>query len=224
MNNELPTLAPYMPTVLNLLLHRMQQAINKDVKTPKYCKFFLHSICIYSLMYGSQSLYDSLESLTNGLVSMIVLNVWSFNRIQCASDSDPIAIKHMIIGATRLLLESPIVGKIDVWKSLFKSIIALVFAKNTIENSEVANEKILLDDEEDNKGFDNAYSKLAFANISTKDPSSNIVSAENYFANALSSFCNAHPGQYLMAIQSELDANEAAAFQGLLQKNNIGLI
>ena len=50
---QLAALAPYMGTVWNLLLHRMQELM-KDTKTPRYCRSFVHTLCLYAAIHGGQ--------------------------------------------------------------------------------------------------------------------------------------------------------------------------
>jgi len=49
----LAALSPYMGTVWNLLLHRMQEMM-KDTKTPRYCRSFVHTLCLYAAIHGGQ--------------------------------------------------------------------------------------------------------------------------------------------------------------------------
>lgn len=200
----------------------MQESM-KETKTPRYCKLFLHVICVFSAVHGAKLLYDTLEAMTQGLTGMIIMNVWSHNRAACAS-SDVLELKQFVVGASKLLTESPVTQKPEVWGSLFKSILALVDAgaQKTAEYSGSFGDEDGADDEA--REFDNAYSKLAFASVVTEDPLASITSTPAaYFANILSTFTRSAPGQYTAIIQSALDQREAAALQALLQANNAPL-
>ena len=103
-NNQLSTLSAYMTTLWSLLLHRMQEQM-KDNKTARYCRLFLHSFSLFAAIHGGVALSDALGALEKGLVNMVILQVWSLNRASCAT-ADPLEIKEMIIGGTRILCET----------------------------------------------------------------------------------------------------------------------
>lgn len=213
------TLTPFVPEIFKLLLHRMQESM-KDTKTPRYCRLFIHTVCLFASMHGAQLVHDTLEALTPGLVGMLVCNVWSANRANCAG-SDRLEIKQMIIGGCRLLTDSPINQKPEVWGSLFKSVLALVDAG--------ADKGAAGGDHEDDIGdegrdFDSAYSKLAYASVVAADPSESVTqSPAAYFATTVAQFTRSNPGKYTPTIQAVLDQREAAALQALLQQNGVGL-
>ncbi len=217
--NSTAAIQPFLPTIFQLLLHRMQESM-KDTKTPRYCKLFLHSICLFSSVHGAQLLHDSLEALTQGLVGMIISNVWSVNRANCAGN-DKLEVKQMIIGGCKLLTESSVTQKPEVWGSLFKSILSLVDA-GAEKTTQAAGEG---EDDEEGKDFDSTYSKLAYASVVTVDPNEAITCAPaSHFAVSLSKFTAAHPGQYVPIIQSVLDQREAAALQALLHQNGVNIV
>lgn len=217
--NSMATMAQYLPTIFNLLLHRMQEAA-RDSKTSRYCRLFLHSLCVFSVVYGSQALLDNLEKLTVGLTAMII-NVWAANRSTCASmDSDD--IKHMIVGGTRMLVEghAAVAQNPDVWGSLLWSLFALTAAGSDLASTSagvgVSTELdgTILESME----FDSSYSKLAYASVPTPDPCRDIsTDGTTYFATQLSSFLRAQP-QYANTIPQFLPTDEAAALQALLQQ------
>eukprot|EP01038_Epipyxis_sp_PR26KG_P004977 gene4977-6960_t len=216
-------ISPFVQTIFNLLLMRMQEAV-KDSKTVRYCKYFVNSICVFAAQNGGQIVRDTLETITPGLVSMIVLNIWSVNRSQLAS-SDSAEVKQMIVGATRLLIESNSLSN-EVWISLLQSILSLIEAEGNNSKGSIAHilDEVIDLDEDENRDFDNAYSKLAHAGITYADPTSNIPSGGAYFATSLSSFCAARPGQYISLIQANLAPNEKEILQTILQSNGVGIV
>lgn len=225
---------PYLATIFQLLLHRLQDAV-KDSKVSKYSKLFLHSICVFALSYGGQCLHDQLESQTPGLSGMIVMNIWPFNRDQCAGGSST-DVCQMLIGSTRFLLESTMLQNLPAWKALFQSTISLVDAaeggadsRASVEEQQQLNIAALLVDEDsaESREFDGTYSKLAYAHCTLPDPTiaflsnSGSVNPSEYCAKALSAFCLSRPGQILPSIQSALDEKGLACLQALLQKYNV---
>jgi hypothetical protein len=199
----------------------------KESKTNKYSRLFIHCLCEFCVIFPAQTLFDQLESITNGLISMVVLNVWSQNRVSCAA-MDVLDVKHMIIGGTRLLLETPIALKPDVFASLLKSVLFLVggFEDDKSGARSGRGEDLLLleESEEDGREFDSTYSRLAFAFVPTVDPAAAVPSASSFFVTSLAGFCSAHAGQYFAAIQNALDEREASLLQDLLMKSNLRLV
>lgn len=223
-NNPIETLSPFLPTIFNLLLMRLQES-SKESKVSKYSRYFLHSLCVFCISFPAQVLHDQLEAITNGLVTMITLNIWEPNRENCAA-ADKTEVRQMLIGGTHLLLQSAVVTKPNVWGSLLNT---LVFLANAAQSSGSANlvsdDFFLADDEEmGGKEFDSTYSRLAYAHIPTVDSTAAISSAPGYFLSMLSQFCAASPGQNVNMVQASIDPNFSNALQKLLADSNIRLI
>jgi hypothetical protein len=193
----------------------MQDSV-KVTKVQPYCRMFIHSMCIASCLFTSQVLYDALEAQTQGLVTMIIMNIWSPNTANCAA-STPTEKKDILIGGTKLLLESKVASNPEVWKSLLSSLIPLTSEKQDL--SFTFDE----DEQEEIKGFDTTYSKLSYATIYTSDVNGEIPSATQFFITSLSQFTRNHPGQY-SSLVSQLKPEQQTELQGLLQKYNVGLM
>lgn len=221
MSNPLEAMQPFLPTIFGLLLHRMQDSA-KESKTTRYSRSFLHSMCVFSAVYSAQSLWDTLEGVSKGLISMIVLKIWEPNRDGCAALA-PLEVKHMVVGGTKLLLECPVCQSPDVFAYLLKSIVTLLDTSKTGKGMSAAAEDFLLEGDE-SKEFDSAYSKLVYASVPSVDPiEQQAPSTHAFFAHKLSAFCAAHAGQYLSVIQNGLDSREAELLQGVLQQHNARL-
>ena len=223
--NPVATLSPYVPTILNLLLQRMQEAV-KEGKTARYCRLFVHSLCVFSTVYGPQLLCDTLETITPGLVGNLIMNIWSVNSDKLAA-ADDMEVVQSIVGATRLLTEAPVVyGRPEVWGSLLRSTWVML-DKSSGSGGDGKAEDLLLGggDEEGALGgeqfeFDSAYSKLAYATIPSVDPCAdiNITAAPGYFAKGFSAFVQTKGAQYMQLVPECLGVNNAAALQSLLQQ------
>ena len=223
-NNPIETLSPFLPTIFNLLLMRLQES-SKDSKVSKYSRYFLHSLCVFCISFPAQVLHDQLEAITNGLVTMITLNIWEPNRENCAA-ADKTEVRQMLIGGTHLLFQSAVATKQNVWASLLNT---LVFLSNAAQSNGSANlvsdDFFLADDEEvGGKEFDSAYSRLAYAHIPSVESTAAISSAPGYFLSMLSQFCASSPGQNVNAVQASIDPNFSNALQKLLADSNIRLI
>lgn len=216
---------------MNLLLHRLQES-NKDNKITRYSKLFLHSYFLLSSLHGSIIPYEILESITSGLFSMIILNIFIFNQTNCINNCDDNEIKEIVIGGTKCLIEGKILNnnnntnKMEVWLALFHSIRSFIdkSSSSSLLNKyqDVLNN---INDDEDVLGtssssleFDNTYSKLAYATITILDPCQDIKSTSHYFTSSLSSFLQQgnNANQLLPLIAQSLDPQSYELFQASL--------
>ena len=213
-----------MPTIFNLLLVRLQESA-KESKISKYSRHFLHSLGVFCTSFPPQVLFDQLEAITAGLATMIIVNVWEPNRENCSS-ADKTEIRQMLIGGTRLLLQSAVATKPNVWVSLLGTLIVLADVAQSNGQSSLVSDDFLLPDAEElgAKEFDSTYSRLAYAHIPSIDSTAAIPSAPAYFVTSLSQFCAAAPGQYLGVIQQSLSPEVATVLQKLLTDNNARLV
>jgi exportin-2 (importin alpha re-exporter) len=217
--NPHSTLAPFLPTIFNLLLTRMQESV-KESKKSRYCRLFLHSLCVFSAVYGPQALCDTLEGITSGLVGMLVMNIWSCN-IDTLSNADDVEVKQTIVGATRLLVEAPLLQqKPDIWGSLLRSLWPMM---GKTPSSKLSGDDFLLDDEEGGGGqeFDSAYSKLAYASIPAVDPCAEVelTAAPAFFATRLAAFLQGNGAAFGSLIPKYMEsAEQTEALLRMLQQ------
>lgn len=190
----------------------------KETKTPRYCRLFIHSMSLFAAVYGGDALYKALSALEDGLVKMVILQIWEINRNSCTT-ADPNEVKEMIIGGTKILCETIINQDPIVYGSLLKSIMILL--DDTIGTGHEDTEG--LDDETDNREFDTAYSKLAYATIIDANPTEEILSGPVYFAQRISAFSRTRPGFLGQLIPSVLDSKEVVLLQSLLSKNGLSI-
>lgn len=228
-------LSAFTPTIFNLLLIRLQEH-NKDTssKSHRYCKQFIHSMCLFSALFGGTVLFETLDKLTPGLPAMLVSQVWGQNRQLCAAVESVEEQQHVIYGATRLLCESPLSGNAEVWGSLLKSVVLVVDSLQVVSSlpsrGAETEEALWVDEEAAAKDFDTTYSKLSCAGV--PDYHSGAASlvpmtlpkdagwvplaspACRFFLSSLVSQSQQQPGQLRAVVQSALDGTE----QGLLQR------
>lgn len=210
-------IAPFSTTVFNLLLHKLTEA-TKVNKSHQYAKQFLHSICVFSGIYGGDKLFQLMDSITPGLVGMIVMNVWPQNRASLVTRNDD--KKHVLVGGTKLLLESRVVENVEVWMSLVKSLIAVFSTHKDLPKLEMPMDE----DSLDGKEFDSTYSKLSFSGITYVDAvCANEMSGQEYFSKSLAAFTHKKPGTYGALIQSSLDENEKNALHAILHQYNVSI-
>jgi hypothetical protein len=112
-------LAPYVPTIFNLLLTKMQESVKESKKT-RYTRLFLHSLCVFSAVYGPQAMCETLERITPGLTGMLIGNILPFN-VENLAGADDVEVKQTAVGLTRLLVEAPLLlQKPEVWGTLLR--------------------------------------------------------------------------------------------------------
>ncbi len=187
----------------------MQESV-KVQKVQPFVRSFVHSISVFSTVYGPNVLYDALESQTQGLVAMIILNVWSHNIQNCAAATKS-EKKDILVGGTKLLLESKLVANADAWKGLLIALLPLT--EDAVEHD------FLFDalEQEEIKAFDSTYSKLAHSSIYSLDVTSDVASGISYFANALNQFSQASGNEFIGRVQ-QLNPEQQRAVQVVLQK------
>ncbi len=217
--NPLATLQPYLPTIFNLLLQRMQASV-KESKTVRFARLFLHALCVFTVAYGASVLCETLEAITSGLTGMLIQNIWSVNADKMSSGDDQ-EVKQTIVGATKLLTESPhIAAKPEIWGSLLKSAVVLVGKVSSVGTNTGPSADDLLngDDEQETHEFDSAYSKLAYASTPSVDICSDVESskASAYFGQQLAAFSGTH-GQLFGLVGQVLTPPEAAVLQSVMQ-------
>jgi exportin-2 (importin alpha re-exporter) len=188
--NTLATLKPYMGTIFNLFLARMQEQM-KSSQTPRYCRSFIHTMCFFVIVHGGVSLYETLEGFSQGLTQMLVTQVIAANAAQCAG-MDKSSLARLVAGGSILLTETPVADNPLAWVSLLGSVLLWVSSHLALAGISAggaaaqAREALLVESEMEDeeaaaKDFDSTYSKLAYVQI--PEPA---IGVEN--ANAASTF------------------------------------
>jgi exportin-2 (importin alpha re-exporter) len=217
--NPIETLTSYLPIIFDLQLRRMKFQM-KDNRTPKYCRLFLHSMLLFVVAYSPTTLYMLFERIDPGLLPELINHVWIPNKDACTL-LDSIEIQEMLVGATKLLCDSPISQSPDLWISVLKATLPLLEAKGM---QKIDLDDDFLDDEADqSREFDTKFSKLLYAQ--TPDPlvPIEVVQSKQFFATSLGSLCRSRPGQYTPLIQKALLTEEAVAFSNFLQSCGVVL-
>lgn len=184
-------LAQYYPMILQLLLMRMQEQ-----KRVQYYKLFVHFICMASVCEaGPTQIYQHLEGVQAGMMTMIVQQIWLPNA-EYFAEAEAVVVAQLIIGGTKLLCETPIVEDSATWGALATCILHLV-GSNPSSRGNIS-EFSLFDEENEAREFDSAYSKLAYAQTEEKNEIEKVdfASARTLFANAVATLSGQLPGRY----------------------------
>jgi exportin-2 (importin alpha re-exporter) len=176
------TLVQYSSTVFDLTLRRLTKAVEYDRVVP-YCKYFIHSQCLFATIFGAPALYQILEGLRPGLTSSLISDIWLTNKRPLSSLS-AVDAKHVLIGASKLLVESPLLDTHPAsWLHLLQIVLSLMYEKH-----DFSLDFKLDDDLVENREFDGTYSKLTFAGVSVMDPVAEITDAAAFAAGQIQQF------------------------------------
>ena len=211
------SLSQYYPMILQLLLMRMQEH-----KTVQYCKLFNNFVCQSCLSEAGPSLlYENLEGVQAGMVSMIIQQIWC-QYAEALCDAEASVIAQLIAGGTRLLCETPVAENSEDWAALASCIVTLVGSNPSAKGNLF--EFSLHDEENEAREFDSTYSKLAFAHVDDKSEIEKIdfASARVGFAAAVGELSAQFPNRYGGVIGS-LDQSCQEAFQQILTEAGVQL-
>lgn len=215
-NTTSENLDPFIATIFNLLLTKMQTHM-KVSKTNKYCRSFIHSMCLYSSAYGGQKLYDVISGIDANLINTLITQVWTPNSSLCAG-ADLLEIKHMIVGGTYLLCNTPVNTHPELWGSLLLCIMTLIDVDG-VKVDGFDDLLLLIDEEAEEREFDSTYSRLAFAVVPDAELQNEIQSPNGLFCASLSTVCKSSPGSYLGVIQGVLTPRLTQILQQKMQES-----
>ena len=108
-------LAQYIPTIFNMLLRCLQDTmknarVGAAAKTGCVRRFF-HTMCVYSSVFGGKTLVDfGLENIERGLIGNLVGQVIEPQSNVFATQCSGIELRRMIVGGSRMLTESEVIG------------------------------------------------------------------------------------------------------------------
>jgi exportin-2 (importin alpha re-exporter) len=217
---------PYLSTVMDLLLKKLQEAAKSDTPTNsrnnnnnntvsckniKFVRGFLNVICCYCNAHGSQAACDLLDSIQAGLMGNICVSVWGRLSTIIGSglgpgEKDKIESCHIIKGLSKMLTETnSITTQPNAWIALLSATTSLVstlgIGNISVTPSASTSESIFVEESEV-KEFDSAYSKLIYASIPSEALTAEDNNAPMAFIVALTSMCSSKPGTYSAAIES----------------------
>jgi exportin-2 (importin alpha re-exporter) len=224
----LTTLRPYIPTIFNLFLMRMQEQM-KQSQTPKFCRSFIHTMFYFAIVHGGKTLFEVLEAIGAGLSGNLVTSVMACNTSMCAN-LDKQSVGRIVLGGAGLLTESGIADNPVAWIALLKFVLTLASSALNIASvrdggaAALAREALLLESEVEDeeaaaRDFDSTYSKLAYVQIPDPvvglDTNASIAAA---FVNKLSHlFATRSVNAYADAVKLQLDVESRHTLLALLK-------
>ena len=164
-----PAFEPYLPTVLQLLLTRLQQ--NTDRCT--YCHALLAFFGLLAGTYGPQSLVNKLDAQQPGMLPQLVVHVLAKHALN-QPFTDAVDAKAAAVGAAKLLALTPDAltpnGDTNAWSTLGAVLFALLKGLSgqtlggdaPLDRSDDVPDELLA-------GYDATFSKLHFGTQKNDD-------------------------------------------------------
>lgn len=220
-NVPLEVLQPTFKTLFQVMLQRQQYG-----KTPRFTRLATNFFAVFVGKFGSQLFFDELDSIQQGLGSMLITQIW-VPRLQ--SDM-PVRMeaKTQIVGLTRLLCDTPALlmdanGR-QVWSHMVAMVVSMLASAGTsfIDASATADDAPV----EVEISYDSAYSNLHFAKKPIDDPFLEISDPGLLFLQSLQKLSSSHPGCLQPMIQQGLqsDPKLSAGLESMLTKAGIRLM
>lgn len=221
-HNPYSALAGFVPTIFQLLFHRMMEN-----KTPQYIRLFIHSLSLFSSTYGGQVLFEACESIQAGMTTLIVTKILAPNIATITCGAKP-KLNCIVVGLSKLLCDSNVLQNVPTWSELCQAIVAILVKSSESSGIELKSTFVesFLEGEENAEAreFDNTFSKLAYAHV--PPPISSLEAAQPglYFITSLSALCAKSPGQFSGILGSCLDAEGGACLQSLLTQSGLSIV
>ena len=189
--NTMSTLQQQIPTIFQLILNRMMTN-----KSPKFYKLVVHFFCVFANNYGGATLVTVLDSIQPNLLVMVINQVFTPHVTYICSTIDMTTGLELLLGCHSLLFKEvdqiPILleNNNNCWLGLLRNMICVLTSTSKLVSGKPTNAylNLLGGTEEDSMlggggggDFDNAYSKLQYANVTT--PIQIIVNSNNIMSN-----------------------------------------
>lgn len=213
----------HVGTILGLCLGRLQTQMQK-LPAPRIGRLFIHVVLLLAAGHGAQRVYEALEQVQVGLVTALISHILPPNCANCAT-ADPLEVQQMVVGATKLLCDTPVSTNPEVWGRLLKSIAVLLGAESSEALQQDTGEEVLgMLDEGGEREFDSTYSRLAYAQVPEPPPSPEVADSTAYFTRSLAALFARQPGQYQPVLLAALTPAEQASLQAASAKSGVRLL
>ena len=215
-------LAGLFPKVVTLLLQRAKSSM-----TVQFQRQFVAFLSDFACTRGVEILVGVLESIQPGLSSNVISQIW----LRYSPDvSDPLERKVVVLGLAHLVAKAPVMlsgALADVWPHALCTLVDMledgVNGSKAKQKSRDEVSEEMLDRLQEQGGYSNVYSRLAFALNERVDEYPSIEPAV-FFVSSLADLCRSHPGQLQARVQQALNASQMQVLQTMLQKHNVSLV
>eukprot|EP00299_Pterocystis_sp_00344_P016813 c8434_g1_i1.p1 GENE.c8434_g1_i1~~c8434_g1_i1.p1 ORF type:complete len:807 (-),score=232.52 c8434_g1_i1:83-2503(-) len=209
---ELQRLLQFFPTILQILLNRLQH-----MPTAKFERNLCLTLLSFCAKHGGASLIESLEKIQAGLSAQLIGHVINRHLSQIGSeDSRRIAS----VGAVQLLCDTPamlsLAPNAALWPNLLEELIKLLESNHQAAEEDDEAEMAAIEAAAVGGQTANSYSKLLFAAVPQAEPFATLPNSKEYLARKLSALSQARPNQLGPLIAAKAQPTTTAALNGYL--------
>ncbi|CAI5953901.1 unnamed protein product [Closterium sp. NIES-65] len=203
-------LAPFVPTIWNLLFYRLQNS-----RTPKFVRGLLIFLALFLVKHGVAPVVASVNAVQPGLFLQITAGVWAPGL---PSICDAVETKLCAVAATDVLCECSDLqadSALPTWARLLDAVLTLLVQPKEQREAAQAEEPDVPDAEEIASGYAASYAQLHHAGKTEEDPVKDKTNdARQYLTAGLGSLTARSPGRFGAVIQQGVsDANREALAQ-----------
>ena len=223
--NKVPfeTLEPHVPSLLQILLTRLQKRKTQLLFQKRITTFF----ALFIGKYGVQTLVSRIDGIQNGLMANLLVHVW----VPCLEKALPDRVvegKIQIVGLTKLLCEYPALladtsGQ-QLWTKLLHAAVSIM-TSTTLKLTSNGMVEAPEDLAEAEITFESKFAQLVYASKPVRDPFAGTDVAAS-FAQSLSTLSASHPGMIGPLIQQGLggDAKLSSGLDTLVQRAGVTIM
>ncbi|CAI7733044.1 unnamed protein product [Closterium sp. NIES-53] len=203
-------LAPFVPTIWNLLFYRLQNS-----RTPKFVRGLLIFLSLFLVKHGVAPVVASVNAVQPGLFLQITAGVWAPGL---PSICDAVETKLCAVAATDVLCECSELqadSALPTWARLLDAVLTLLVQPREQREAAQAEEPDVPDAEEITSGYAASYAQLHHAGKTEEDPVKDKTNdARQYLTVGLGALTARSPGRFGAVIQQGVsDANREALAQ-----------
>jgi exportin-2 (importin alpha re-exporter) len=206
------TMATYMNAIVRVLVTRLHAA-----KTPKYVQNLLYCLSLIVIRFGVETLVKSLDVLQQGLMAMLLSQVWinEVPSVMRPTDRRICAVALADIAcATDLCRTEPYKS---LWSSMLTATVALIEGVQTDAGDDVS-------DEEDSapiesgEFYSGGHARLRWAAqaVPSGTGAATDIDPRAHLADRVASFSARHPGVYATLIAQNVEQAAQNALQSYL--------
>ena len=174
-------------------------------RSRRYVVPFVHASCLLAAKHDPRALASTLEAQQPGLTVMLLENVFA-PQLTAAIACPRAEVKCIVVGCVRLLCEGDeLAARPPAWAKVLQGVLAL------LEPAAAAADDGDAGAEEEQIGYDAAYSQLRFAQADAHDALAVVPDARLFAAQTL----KAHAAKLAPLLQ-QLPPEQSAALQALL--------
>jgi exportin-2 (importin alpha re-exporter) len=216
-------LQQYLRVIFQVILTRLQNS-----PSSKLSGLASHFFALLVGKYGSQSYFDKLNEMQNGLGVNLLAQIW----LPALKDNLPARLeaKVQVVGLSRIVADSPLLLQdptgLKAWAQTVEIVVSILTSSDSSSFSTLHVDDVDEAADAFDVTYDSAYSSLQFAGKSKEDPFPDVTDPAMAFIQALHAACSSQPGRLLPVIQEGLSADPklSAGLDTMLSKAGVTLM